>query len=398
MRILITGAGGMVGSALMARLAAIREKRDPTRPSLSVDELYPYDRGSSPEQLDAYCAQADFVFHLAGVCRPADPDELTRCNVDFTATLLQTLRRHRSTAPVMLAGSVQASLTGRYSGSAYGRSKLAGEQLVFRYGEETGVPVAVYRFPNLMGHSRPYYNSVVSTLCYAAAHDLPFPDYDRAAELELLYIDDLVEAMLDLLEGRVHRCTYAGAAVLPAPDGDYCYVPHSCKATLGEIADLLRLYQKQPDTLTVPGLPHGSLAGKLYSLYLTYLPPEKFAYPLQMHRDARGSFTELLRTAAHGQFSVSVSEPGVTRGEHWHSSKWELFVVVSGRALIRERCLSTGEQVEFTVSGDRLQAVHMIPGWTHSLLNLSDTEKLVTVLWASEPFDPDRPDTYREPV
>ena len=398
MNILVTGAEGMVGTALCRNLKALRDGWNRTRPGLSIGEIYAYGRSSGPEVLDEDCRRADFVFHLAGVNRPKDPGDFQRENPGFTAVLLDTLKRHRNKAPVMMASSIQATLAGRFGASAYGRSKLAAEELLFRYAGETGTKAAVYRFPNLMGHSRPHYNSAVSTFCWAVANDAPFTVNDSSTELELLYIDDLVEGMLDLLEGKERHCTFEGAETVPDPAGRFCYVPGTHRVTLGEVTDLLEQFRRQPATLLMPSMPSGSFAKKLYSLYLTYLPEEKVAFDLPMNRDARGSFTELVKTPEHGQVSVNISRPGVTKCQHWHNSKWELFMVVSGRGLIRERDLATGKTVEFQVSGERIQAVHMIPGWTHSIINLSETEDLVTVMWANELFDPARPDTFFEEV
>jgi UDP-2-acetamido-2,6-beta-L-arabino-hexul-4-ose reductase len=332
------------------------------------------------------------------VNRPQNNDEFMSGNFGFASTLLDTLKKYNNKATVMLSSSIQATLIGRYGTSDYGKSKLAGEELFFRYGEETGAKIAVYRFTNLMGHSRPNYNSAVSTFCNAVANDLPYTVNDRSTELELLYIDDLVEAMFDLLEGKEHHCEYDGLDAIPTENGRYCYVPTTHKATLGEIVDLLESFKNQPETLVMPSIPEGSFAKKLYSLYLTYLPKEKIAFDLKMNCDARGSFTELLRTADHGQVSVNISKPGITKGQHWHNSKWEFFIVVSGHGLIQERKIGTDEVVEFEVSGDKIQAIHMIPGWTHNIVNLSETENLVTVMWANESFDPNHPDTFGEPV
>ena len=398
MNILITGANGMVGTALVNVLKTIRDGKNGTRPHLTVGEIYEYTRSSTDGELAGYCAKADFVFHLAGVNRPKDPAEFTTGNVELTARLLQALRRCGNGCPIMLASSVQASLCGRFGDSAYGRSKLACEELLFSYGAETGAKTAVYRFPNLMGHSKPNYNSAVSTFCYNTAHDLPITLHDRREKLELLYIDDLAEAMLDLLEGRERRCEYDGSTPVDDPKGRYCYVPTTHCVTLGEVADLLAAFRAQPVTLLMPRMPNGSFAQKLFSLYLSYLPEEKAKYALTMHRDDRGSFTELIRTRDCGQVSVNITRPGVTRGQHWHRTKWEQFMVVRGRALIRERNIDTGEIMEFEVGGDRIESVYMLPGWTHSITNLSETEDLVTIMTSSEVFDPDRPDTYFEPV
>lgn len=398
MNILVTGAKGMVGTALCANLKNLRDGKNRTRPGLRIDEIYEYDLASTPAELEDYCAKADFVFNLAGVNRPENPEDFMRGNFGFASELLECLKRHGNKAPVMLSSSIQATLAGRFAGSEYGRSKLAGEELFFAYGRETGAPVYVYRFPNLMGHSRPNYNSAVSTFCWAVANDQPYTVNDRSTELELLYIDDLVEGLFDLLEGKEQHCAFDGVETVLQADGRYCCVPMTHKATLGEIVDLLAQFKTQPETLLMPRMPDGSFAKKLYSLYLTYLPTDQFKYPLKMNADERGSFTELLKTADCGQVSVNITRPGVTKGQHWHNSKWELFIVVHGTALIRERCLATGETVEFTVSGERIEAVHMIPGWTHSITNLSETDELVTVMTCNEVFDPARPDTFFEPV
>jgi UDP-2-acetamido-2,6-beta-L-arabino-hexul-4-ose reductase len=386
----------MVGTALVANLYNIKENKNRTRPGIRIDEIFEYDISSTQQELDLYCSKADFVFNLAGVNRPENNEEFMSGNFGFASMLLDALRKHNNRAAVMLSSSIQATLIGRYGTSDYGKSKLAGEELFFRYGEETGAKIAVYRFPNLMGHSRPNYNSAVSTFCNAVANDLPYTVNDRNTELELLYIDDLVEAMFDLLEGKEQHCEYDGLDAVPTEDGRYCYVPTTHKATLGEIVDLLESFKKQPETLLMPSIPEGSFAKKLYSLYLTYLPKDKIAFDFKMNCDARGSFTELLKTAEHGQVSVNISKPGITKGQHWHNSKWELFIVVSGHGLIQERKLGTNEVVEFEVSGEKIQAVHMIPGWTHNIINLSETENLVTVMWANEAFDPGHPDTFGE--
>ena len=396
MNILVTGAKGMVGTALVNNLKNIRDGKNRTRP-LSIEEIYEYDLDSTPEELEEYCQKADFVFNLAGVNRPENPEDFQKGNFGFASVLLGALKKYGNKAPVMLSSSIQATLIGRYDGE-YGRSKLAGEKLFFDYSKETRVKVAVYRFPNLMGHSRPKYNSFVSTLCYAVANDEPYTVNDRSSELELLYIDDLVEGMFDLLESKEKRCEYDGVTPVETENGTYCFVPVTHKVTLGEIADLLNEFKAQPVTLMMPKMPEGSFAKKLYSLYLTYLPTEKFKYALKMNADDRGSFTELVHTADCGQVSVNISRPGITKGQHWHNSKWELFIVVSGHGRIRERNINTGETVEFEVSGDKIEAVHMIPGWTHSIINLSKTENLVTVMTCNEIFDPKKPDTFFEPV
>lgn len=398
MNILVTGAGGMAGTALVNNLKNIRDGKNRTRPGIHIDEIYEYDMDSTADELDAYCRDADFVFNLAGVNRPDDPEDFMRGNFGFASVLLDTLKKHGSNAPVMLASSIQATLAGRFGDSEYGRSKKAGEELFFAYGEETGARVAVYRFPNLMGHSRPKYNSAVSTFCWAVANDEEFTVNDRSTQLELLYIDDLVEGMFDLLEGREVRCRFEGVETVPDPQGRYCCVPVTHKVTLGEIVDLLQSFASQPETLMMPKMPEGSFAKKLYSLYLTYLPVEKFRYAMKMNVDDRGSFTELVHTQDCGQVSVNISRPGITKGQHWHNSKWELFIVVAGHGLIQERNINTGETVEFEVSGDKIEAVHMIPGWTHNIINLSDTEDLVTIMTCNEIFDPDRPDTFGEKV
>lgn len=398
MNILVTGAKGMVGQALCANLKNLRDNKNRTRPQINIEEIYEYDIQNTPGELDMFCAKADFVFNLAGINRPKDNSEFMQGNFGFGETLLQLLKKHGNKATVMLSSSVQATLIGRYGASDYGKSKLAGEELLFDYAKETGAKAAVYRFPNLMGHSRPNYNSAVSTFCNAVANDLPYTVNDRNAEVELLYIDDLVEGMFDLLEGREHHCDYDGLTPVENPGGRYCYVPLTYKVTLGEIVDLLLLFKAQPETLVMPSIPDGSFAKKLYSLYLSYLPAEKFKFALKMNCDDRGSFTELLKTAANGQFSVNISKPGITKGQHWHNSKWEFFIVVSGRARIEERNIHTGEKVSFEVSGDKIEAVHMIPGWTHNIINLSDTDNLVTLMWANEQFDPNHPDTFFEPV
>ncbi len=398
MNILVTGAKGMVGTALAANLKNIKENKNRTRPGIQIDEIYEYDIDSTREELDSYCGKADFVFNLAGVNRPENPEDFMKGNFGFASELLELLKKHHNKAAVMLSSSIQATMAGRFGNSEYGRSKKAGEELFFRYGEETGAKVAVYRFPNLMGHSRPKYNSAVSTFCWAVANDEGFTVNDRSTELELLYIDDLVEGMLDLLEGKEIHCEFDGVETVRKENGRYCCVPATHKVTLGEIVDLLEEFKAQPRTLMMPKMPEGSFAKKLYSLYLTYLPVEKFKYELKMNCDDRGSFTELVHTADCGQVSVNISRPGITKGQHWHNSKWELFIVVAGHGLIQERNIHTGETVEFEVSGDRIEAIHMIPGWTHNIINLSETENLVTVMTCNEVFNPERPDTFFEPV
>lgn len=398
MNILVTGAKGMVGTALCNNLKNIRDNKNRTRPNLHIEEIYEYDLNSTPEELDEYCRKADFVFNLAGVNRPENPKDFMKGNFGFASDLLNNLKKYSNTATIMLSSSIQATLAGRFGNSEYGRSKKAGEELFFDYAKETGVKVAVYRFPNLMGHSRPKYNSAVSTFCWAVANDEPFTVNNRSTELELLYIDNLVEGMFDLLEGKEQHCEFDGVETVADENGRYCYVPATHKVTLGEIVDLLKEFKQQPTTLLMPKMPNGSFAKKLYSLYLTYLPKEKFKYAMKMNVDARGSFTELVHTADCGQMSINISKPGITKGQHWHNSKWELFIVVHGHGLIQERNINTGEMVEFEVSGDKIEAVHMIPGWTHNIINLSHTEDLVTVMTCNEVFDPNRPDTFFEVV
>lgn len=398
MNILITGAKGFIGQNLTINLHNIRDGKNRTR-SLVIEDIYEYDIDTDAVQLDEYCAKADFVFNLAGVNRPKDQREFMAGNFGFAVTLLNTLKKYQNICPVMLASSIQATLIGRYSQSDYGKSKLAGEELFFQYAKDTGAPVLVYRFPNLFGKwCRPNYNSAVATFCNNIANDLPIQVDDRSAELELLYIDDLVEEMLDALEGNEHRCNYDGLNHIEASDGGYCFVPKTHKATLGEIVDLLELFKRQRQTLMIPEIPANSFAVKLYSTYLSYLPKEAVRLPLKMNVDDRGSFTELLKTASGGQVSVNISKPGITKGQHWHNSKWELFVVVSGHGLIQERKIGTDEVLNFEVSGDKIEAVHMLPGYTHSITNLSDTQDLVTVMWANEPFDLQHPDTFFEKV
>ena len=399
MNILITGAKGFAGRNITENLKCIRDGRNRTRPGLQIGEIYEYDLDSAPEDLEEYCRKADWVCHLAGVNRPKDPAEFRQGNFGFTSRLLDTLKKHGSKAPVMISSSVQATLSGRFGDSEYGRSKRDGEELLFSYGAENGVPVFVYRFPNLAGKwIRPNYNSAVGTFCHHIANDLPIQVNDPAVELELLFIDDLMDELMDCMEGHPHRCEYDGVDPVPAENGRYCYAPVTHKATLGEITALLYSFREQPETLLMPSIPAGSLAKKLYSMYLSYLPKEKAAFDLKMNTDERGSFTELLKTADHGQFSVNISKPGITKGQHWHNSKWEFFIVVAGHGLIQERKIGTDETIEFEVSGEKIQAVHMLPGYTHNIINLSETENLVTVMWANEPFDPGHPDTFFEKV
>ena len=388
----------MVGTALVNNLKNIRDGKNRTRPHLHIEEIYEYDRDSTLEDLDTYCEKADFVFNLAGVNRPKNPEDFMKGNFGFASDLLNCLKKHHNTATVMLASSLQATLAGRFGNSEYGRSKKAGENLFFSYAKETGAKVAVYRFPNLMGHSRPKYNSAVSTFCWAVANDEPFTVNDRNTELELLYIDDLVEGMYDLLEEKEKHCEFDGVETVLNPNGHFCCVPVTHKVTLGEIVDLLQSFKDQPQTLLMPKMPEGSFAKKLFSLYLTYLPKEKFKSSFKMNVDDRGSFTELVHTEDCGQVSVNISRPGITKGQHWHNSKWEIFIVVAGHGLIQERNINTGETVEFEVSGDKIEAVYMIPGWTHNIINLSETENLVTVMTCNEVFDPNHPDTFGEPV
>ena len=399
MKILVTGAKGFVGKNLCCALYNLQAGKDRTRQNLHIDEIYEYDLDTPEEKLDEYCERADFVFHLAGVNRPKDNAEFMQGNFGFSSVLLDTLKRHKNTCPVMLSSSVQATLIGRYGQSDYGKSKLAGEELFFSYAEETGTHVFVYRFPNLFGKwCRPNYNSAVATFCSNMANDLPITVNDRNTELELVYIDDLVTEMLDVLEGKAHRCDYDGLNPVPSESGKYCYVPVSHKETLGHIVDLLEMFKNQPKTLMMPEIPQGSFEKKLYSTYLSYLPKEKVAFPLKMNTDVRGSFTELIKTEKCGQVSVNISKPGITKGEHWHNTKWEFFIVVSGHGLIRERKIGTDEILDFEVSGEKIEAVHMLPGYTHNIINLSDTEPLITVMWANEAFDANHPDTFGEKV
>ena len=411
MKILVTGAAGFVGRNLVENLKNIRDGKNRTRPALAVEEIYEYTRENSQEDLEAFCEQCDFVFNLAGVNRPQDPAEFREGNFGFASLLLDTLKRHRNTCPVMLSSSLQATLAGRFGKSEYGLSKRDGEELFFRYAEETGATVYVYRFTNLVGKwVRPNYNSAVGTFCNNIANDLPITVNDPNVELEMLFIDDLLEEMYDAMEGHPHRAeypqagevidgvTYDGLTPRPCDDGRYCYAPVTHKATLGRIVELLHTFHDQSKTLIMPAIPDGSFEKKLYSMYLSYLPWEKVAFDLKMNCDERGSFTELLKTADHGQFSVNISKPGITKGQHWHNSKWEFFIVVAGHGLIQERKIGTDEIIEFEVSGDKIQAVHMLPGYTHNIINLSETENLVTVMWANEMFDPNHPDTFGEPV
>lgn len=407
MNILVTGAGGFVGRNLVENLKNIRDGKNRTRPDIAIEKIYEYTRDSSDEDLERFCADCDFVFNLAGVNRPKDPAEFRAGNFGFSSKLLDTLKRQDNTCPVMLSSSVQATLAGRFGTSEYGLSKRAGEDLFFHYAEETGAEVYVYRFPNLVGKwVRPNYNSAVGTFCNNIANDLPITVNDPSIELELLFIDDLIEEMFDALEGHPHRCDYPtagedgfdGLTPRPQAGGKYCYAPVTHKASLGYIVDCLHTFHDQPQTLIMPTIAPGSFEKKLYSMYLSYLPKEKVAFDLKMNCDDRGSFTELLKTVDHGQFSVNISKPGITKGQHWHNSKWEFFIVVSGHGLIQERKIGTDEVIEFEVSGEHIQAVHMLPGYTHNIINLSETENLVTLMWANEIFDPQNPDTFFEKV
>lgn len=411
MNILVTGAAGFVGRNLVENLKNIRDGKDRTRPALHIQKIYEYDRSNTLEELERFCADCDFVFNLAGVNRPKDPAEFNEGNFGFAGRLLETLRIHNNTCPVMLSSSLQATLAGRFGTSEYGLSKRDGEELFFRYAEETGASVYVYRFPNLVGKwVRPNYNSAVGTFCSNIANDLPITVNDPSVELEMLFIDDMLNEMYDAMEGKPHRAEYPksgeiingveydGVTPQPTEEGRYCFAPVTHKATLGRIVELLRRFHDQPHNLIMPALPNGSFEKKLYSMYLSYLPKEKISFDLKMNCDDRGSFTELLKTTEYGQFSVNISKPGVTKGQHWHNTKWEFFIVVAGHGLIKERKIGTDEVIEIEVSGDKIQAVHMLPGYTHNITNLSKTENLVTVMWANEIFDSNHPDTYFESV
>lgn len=398
MRILITGAKGFVGKNLSENLKNIRDGKNHTR-NISIEEIYEYDIDTEENLLQEYCRKADFVFHLAGVNRPENQEEFMQGNYGFSSVLLDTLKKYRNVCPVMLSSSIQAAMIGRFAASAYGKSKLAGEELFFQYEKETGAKVLVYRFPNLFGKwCRPNYNSVVATFCYNIANNLPIQVNDRSTELELLYIDDLVEEMLDVLEGKEHRCRYQELSPVEVKDGNYCYVPVTYKVTLGEIADSLYLFKEQPKTLIIPSISKNSFVKKLYSTYLSYLPKDQIKFPLVTKADNRGSFTELIKTLDFGQVSINISKPGITKGEHWHNSKWEFFIVVAGHGLIQERRIGSDEVLEFEVSGDKIEAVHMLPGYIHNIINLSEKENLVTVMWANEQFDQNHPDTFSEKV
>lgn len=399
MKILVTGAKGFVGKNLCATLKNIKDGKDRTRPDLHIDEVWEYDIDSVYEQLQDWCQKADFIFNLAGVNRPKETSEFMEGNFGFASTLLDTLKKYGNQCPVMLSSSQQASLTGRFGNSEYGRSKKAGEDLFLNYQEETGAKVLIYRFPNLFGKwCRPNYNSAVATFCNNIANDLPIQVNDPSVEMELLYIDDLVEEMLDALQGREHRCEFDGLEVITSSEGRYCYCPVTHHVKLGEIVDLIHHFAEQPKTLMIPEIPEGSFAKKLYSTYLSYLPKEKVAFPLKMNVDDRGSFTELVHTLNSGQVSINISKPGITKGQHWHNTKWEFFIVVAGHGLIQERKIGTDEVIEFEVSGDHIQCIHMLPGYTHNIINLSETENLVTVMYCNEIFDPNKPDTFFEKV
>ena len=399
MNILVTGAKGFVGKNLVAQLKNIKEGKVRCYNPIKIDEVYEYDIDSSTEQLDAWCKNCDFVFNLAGVNRPQAPEDFMKGNFGFATTLLDTLKKYDNKCPVMISSSIQATLAGRFGTSEYGKSKKAGEELMFQYGKETGAKVLVYRFPNLFGKwCRPNYNSAVATFCNNIANDLPIQVNDRNTELELLYIDDLVDEMIMALKGEEHHCEFEGVETTLQTNGRYCAVPTTHKVTLGEIVDLLYSFKEQPQTLIMPEIPSNSFAKKLYSTYLSYLPKEKVAFPLKMNIDERGSFTELIKTLNCGQVSVNISKPGITKGEHWHHTKWEFFIVVAGHGLIQERKIGSDEIIEFEVSGEKIEAIHMLPGYTHNIINLSETENLVTVMWTNEPLDPNRPDTYFEPV
>lgn len=399
MKILVTGAKGFVGRNLCAQLRNIQAGKAKCYENVVVESVYEYDVDSTAAELDAYCKDCDFVFNLAGVNRPKTQEEFMQGNFGFASLLLDTLRKYNNTCPVMISSSVQATLAGRFGNSEYGRSKKAGEELMFSYAEETGAKVLVYRFPNLFGKwCRPNYNSAIATFCYNIAHDLPIQVNDRSVEMELLYIDDLVDEMIGALKGEEHRCEFDGVDTVPMLEGTYCYCPVTHKVTLGEIVDMIYLFAEQPKTLTIPEIPAGSLAKKLYSTYLSYLPKEKVAFPLKMNVDNRGSFTELVHTLNCGQVSINISKPGITKGQHWHNTKWEFFIVVSGHGLIQERKIGSDEVMEFEVSGEKIECIHMLPGYTHNIINLSDTQDLVTVMYCNEIFNPNKPDTYFEIV
>lgn len=398
MKILVTGAKGFVGKNLIASLKNIKDDKDRTR-NLKIDEIFEYDIDTDPNLLEKYCKESNFIFNLAGVNRPKETSEFMEGNFGFASTLLETLKKYNNNCPVMLSSSIQATLIGRYGESDYGKSKLAGEELFINYGKETGAKVLIYRFPNLFGKwCKPNYNSVVATFCNNIANDLPIQVNDRNTKLEFLYIDDLVDELLNALEGKENHCEYQGLDTIKKLDGKYCFVPITYNVTLGEIVDLLELFKNQTKTLIIPEIPKDSFAKKLYSTYLSYLPKEKISFPLKMNIDTRGSFTELLKTEKCGQLSINISKPGITKGQHWHNTKWEFFIVVSGHGLIKQRKIGSEEVIEFEVFGDKIEAVHMLPGYTHNIINLSKTENLVTVMWANESFDPKKPDTFFEEV
>ena len=399
MKILVTGAKGFVGKNLCAQLNNIREGKNKSYGNLTISEVFEYDIDSSLEQLDSYCQSCDFVFNLAGVNRPQNQEEFMLGNFGFASTLLDLLKKHKNSCPVMISSSIQATLAGRFGNSEYGKSKKAGEELMFAYAEETGAKVLVYRFPNLFGKwCRPNYNSAIATFCHNIANDLPIQVNDRSVEMELLYIDDLVDEMINAIHEKEHRCEFEGVETIPTEAGRYCYCPITHKTTLGEIVDWIYAFAEQPKTLTIPEIPENSLAKKLYSTYLSYLPKEKVAFPLKMNIDQRGSFTELVHTQNCGQVSINISKPGITKGQHWHNTKWEFFIVVSGHGLIQQRRIDSEEVIEFEVSGENIQCIHMLPGYTHNIINLSDTQDLVTVMYCNEIFNPNKPDTFFLPV
>ena len=399
MKILVTGAKGFVGKNLCAQLNNIREGKNKSYGDLTISEVFEYDIDSSLEQLDSYCQSCDFVFNLAGVNRPQNQEEFMQGNFGFASTLLDLLKKHQNTCPVMISSSIQATLAGRFGNSEYGKSKKAGEELMFEYAQETGARVLVYRFPNLFGKwCRPNYNSAIATFCHNIANDLPIQVNDRSVEMELLYIDDLVDEMINAILGNEHRCEFEGVETVPSETGRYCYCPITHKTTLGEIVDWIYTFAEQPKTLNIPEIPENSLAKKLYSTYLSYLPKEKIAFPLKMNVDQRGSFTELVHTLNCGQVSINISKPGITKGQHWHNTKWEFFIVVSGHGLIQQRRIDSEEVIEFEVSGENIQCIHMLPGYTHNIINLSDTHDLVTVMYCNEIFNPNKPDTFFLPV
>ena len=399
MKILVTGAKGFVGKNLCAQLNNIREGKNKSYGDLTISEVFEYDIDCSLEQLDSYCQSCDFVFNLAGVNRPQNQEEFMQGNFGFASTLLDLLKKHKNTCPVMISSSIQATLAGRFGTSEYGKSKKAGEELMFEYAQETGAKVLVYRFPNLFGKwCRPNYNSAIATFCHNIANDLPIQVNDRSVEMELLYIDDLVDEMIHAIHGNEHRCEFEGVETIPTEAGRYCYCPITHKTTLGEIVDWIYAFAEQPKTLTIPEIPENSLAKKLYSTYLSYLPKEKVAFPLKMNIDQRGSFTELVHTLNCGQVSINISKPGITKGQHWHNTKWEFFIVVSGHGLIQQRRIDSEEVIEFEVSGEDIQCIHMLPGYTHNIINLSDTQDLVTVMYCNEIFNPNKPDTFFLPV